>query len=33
MPSTSKVEADKPHLTGEYKYDYWGPQLYVTARF
>ena len=28
-----KVEADKPHLTGEYNYDYWGPQLYVTARF
>jgi hypothetical protein len=28
-----KVEADKPKLTGEYKYDYWGPQLYLTARF
>ena len=28
-----KVEADKPRLTGEYKYDYWGPQLYLTARF
>lgn len=27
------VEADKPNLTGEYKYDYWGPQLYLTARF
>jgi long-subunit fatty acid transport protein len=28
-----KVEADKPRLTGVYKYDYWGPQLYLTARF
>lgn len=28
-----KIEADKPRLTGEYKYDYWGPQLYLTARF
>jgi hypothetical protein len=28
-----KVEAKKTHLTGEYKYDYWGPQLYLTARF
>ena len=27
------IEADKPRLTGEYKYDYWGPQLYLTARF
>jgi hypothetical protein len=28
-----KVKADKPRLTGEYNYDYWGPQLYLTARF
>jgi hypothetical protein len=28
-----KVEADKPRLTGEYKYDYWGPQIYLIARF
>ena len=28
-----KVEADKPRLTGEYKYDYWGPQLYLIAKF
>jgi len=28
-----KVEATKTNLTGEYKYDYWGPQLYLTARF
>jgi hypothetical protein len=28
-----KIEADKPHLTGEYKYDYWGPQIYLIARF
>jgi hypothetical protein len=28
-----KIEADKPRLTGEYNYDYWGPQLYFTARF
>ena len=28
-----KIEADKPRLTGEYKYDYWGPQIYLTARF
>jgi len=27
------IEADKPRLAGEYKYDYWGPQLYLTARF
>jgi hypothetical protein len=27
------IEADKPRLTGEYKYDYWGPQLYLTLRF
>ena len=27
------IKADKPNLTGEYKYDYWGPQLYLTARF
>ena len=27
------IEADKPRLTGEYEYDYWGPQLYLTARF
>jgi hypothetical protein len=27
------IEADKPRLTGEYKYDYWGPQIYFTARF
>jgi hypothetical protein len=28
-----RIEADKPRLTGEYKYDYWGPQLYLIARF
>ena len=28
-----KVEADKPRLSGEYNYDYWGPQLYLIARF
>lgn len=28
-----KIEADKPNLTGQYNYDYWGPQLYLTARF
>jgi hypothetical protein len=28
-----EVKADKPRLTGEYNYDYWGPQLYLTARF
>ena len=27
------LEAEKPRLTGEYKYDYWGPQIYLTARF
>jgi hypothetical protein len=27
------IDADKPNLTGEYNYDYWGPQLYFTARF
>jgi hypothetical protein len=27
------IEADKPHWQGEYVLDYWGPQLYVTARF
>lgn len=27
------IQADKPRLTGEYKYDYWGPQIYLTARF
>jgi hypothetical protein len=27
------VEANKPRLTGEYKYDYWGPQIYLIARF
>ena len=27
------IKADKPNLTGEFKYDYWGPQLYLTARF
>lgn len=27
------VEADKSSLQGEYVYDYWGPQLYLTARF
>ena len=27
------IDADKPRLTGEYKYDYWGPQIYFTARF
>jgi hypothetical protein len=27
------IEADKPRLTGEYKYDYWGPQIYFIARF
>jgi hypothetical protein len=27
------IKADKTNLTGEYKYDYWGPQLYLTARF
>ena len=27
------IEADKTSLTGEYNYDYWGPQLYLTARF
>ena len=27
------IKANKPNLTGEYKYDYWGPQLYLTARF
>ena len=28
-----KVDADKPRLTGEYEYDYWGPQIYLIARF
>jgi hypothetical protein len=28
-----EIDADKPRLTGEYKYDYWGPQIYFTARF
>ncbi len=27
------IQADKPRLTGEYKYDYWGPQIYLIARF
>jgi hypothetical protein len=27
------IKADKPNLTGEYKYEYWGPQIYLTARF
>lgn len=27
------IKASKPRLTGEYDYDYWGPQLYLTARF
>ncbi len=27
------IEADKSSLQGEYNYDYWGPQLYLTARF
>lgn len=27
------IEADKSSLRGEYVYDYWGPQLYLTARF
>ncbi len=27
------IEADKSSLQGEYVYDYWGPQLYLTARF
>ncbi len=27
------VEADKPQLDGRYEYDYWGPQIYLTARF
>jgi hypothetical protein len=27
------IEADKSGLQGEYVYDYWGPQLYLTARF
>ena len=27
------IDASKPRLTGSYEYDYWGPQLYLTARF
>lgn len=27
------VDADKPRWNGRYEYDYWGPQIYVTARF
>jgi hypothetical protein len=27
------IDADKTRLTGEYKYDYWGPQIYFIARF
>jgi hypothetical protein len=27
------IDANKPRLTGEYKYDYWGPQIYFIARF
>ena len=27
------VEAAKNRWNGEYVLDYWGPQLYVTARF
>jgi hypothetical protein len=27
------IDADKSNWTGEYNYDYWGPQLYFTARF
>jgi len=27
------VEASKSSLQGEYVYDYWGPALYLTARF
>lgn len=27
------LEASKNKFTGTYEYDYWGPQLYLTARF
>lgn len=27
------LEATKNRFTGAYEYDYWGPQLYLTARF
>jgi hypothetical protein len=27
------IEADKSNLQGEYNYDYWGPQIYLKARF
>jgi hypothetical protein len=27
------LEATKRNLTGAYAYDYWGPQVYLTARF
>jgi len=27
------LEATKSNLTGAYEYDYWGPQLYLIARF
>ena len=27
------LEADKNNFSGGYEYDYWGPQLYLTARF
>lgn len=27
------IDASKSRLTGSYDYDYWGPQLYLTARF
>jgi hypothetical protein len=27
------LEASKNRFTGTYEYDYWGPQLYLTARF
>ena len=27
------IEAAKPRWSGEYVLDYWGPLLYVTARF
>ncbi len=27
------IDAAKRNLTGSYEYDYWGPQLYLTARF
>jgi hypothetical protein len=28
-----KIDANKPKLKGSFNYDYWGPQIYLIARF